>query len=244
MKQQKHLLITNNTINENKLYYVYPILIWLALFPTIIIFLFCFEVFSIQVNLVIIFCFLPISLVLYYTLFILLLLLFGKLTLIIINLIHKPKEGVFERISRDKDYYFFILRRNLKNFVLEIYNHYPLPWAKILALKILNIKVANNTGILDSFIDSDFVEIGKNTILGEGSVIMSSMIIGEYFLLKKVILRENVTIGAFSVIAPGTIVERGAILGIGSYTVINQKLEKNHIYIGRPAKKWKKIEDF
>jgi acetyltransferase-like isoleucine patch superfamily enzyme len=174
--------------------------------------------------------------------FILFLLLFAKLTLVIFNLIHRPKEGVFLRIKQNKDFLFFILRRNLKAFVLNIYNYFPLPWAKILALRLFNIKIANNVGVLDSFIDSDFIEIGNNTLLGEGSIIMSSMILGDYFLLKRVILGDNVTIGAFSVIAPGTIVEAGAILGIGSHTNINQHLEENYVYYGRPARKIEKIE--
>lgn len=235
-------LLTNNTLNKNKLYFIYPILIWLALFPTILIFMLSFQLFSFFLEKVIIICFLPISIVLYFTIFILFLLLFAKLFLIIFNLIHKPKEGIFLRDTKDKDYFFFVLRRNLKSFILNIYNHFPLPWAKILALKLLNLELANNTGVLDSYIDSDFVKIGNNTILGEGSIIMSSMILGDFLLVKKVELQENTTIGAFSVIAPGTIVEEGAILGIGSYTNINQRLEKNNIYFGRPAKKWKKIE--
>jgi hypothetical protein len=241
MRIQEDIMITNNSLDENRLYFLYPLLIWLALFPTILIFLFSFQIFSFFLEISIIICFLPLSIVLYYTLFLLFLLLFAKLLLIIFNLIHTPKEGIFQkRIPQDKDFFFFILRRNLKAFILNVYNHFPLPWAKILPLKLFNIKLANNTGVLDSYIDSDFIEIGNNTILGEGSVIMSSMILTDYLILRKVILKENVTIGAFSVIAPGTIVEEGAILGTGSYTNINQRLERNCIYFGRPAKKWKK----
>lgn len=118
-----------------------------------------------------------------------------------------------------------------------------MPWAKILALKLFNIKILYNTGVLDSFIDSDFIEIGNNSILGEGSIIMSSLILGDFLLVKKVILKDGCTIGAYSVIAPGTIVEEGAILGMGSYTNINQRLEKNFIHFGRPAKKWNKIDN-
>ncbi|MFX1417385.1 MAG: hypothetical protein ACFE9N_00545 [Promethearchaeota archaeon] len=109
-----------------------------------------------------------------------------------------------------------------------------------MALKIFNLNIQYNTGILDSFIDSDFIEIGNNTILGEGSIVMSSLVIGDLLLVKKVILHDRSTIGAFSVISPGTIVEEGAILGMGSYTKINQRIEKNSIYYGRPAKKQKK----
>ena len=205
--------------------------------------MFFFNLFSYWIDPLIIVCFLPISLVIYYLNFIYFLLLFGKLILILTNLIHQPKEGIFQRSSKDKDFLFYLLRRNLKSFVLRIFNYFPLPWAKIFALKLFNIKIPYKTGVLDSFIDSDFIEIGNNTILGEGSIIMSSMVLGDFLLIKKVILKDGCTIGAFSVIAPGTIVEEGVILGMGSFTKINQRLEKGFIHFGRPAKKWKKNGD-
>lgn len=205
--------------------------------------MFFFNLFSYWIDPIIIVCFLPISLVIYYLNFIYFLLLFSKLILILANLIHQPKEGIFQRSSKDKDFLFYLLRRNLKSFVLRIFNYFPLPWAKILALKLFNIKIPYKTGVLDSFIDSDFIEIGNNIILGEGSIIMSSMVLGDFLLIKKVILKDGCTIGAFSVIAPGTIVEEGVILGMGSFTKINQRLEKGFIHFGRPAKKWKKNGD-
>lgn len=230
-------------LNKNKFFWLYPILIWLSFFPTCLIFILFFQIFSFWIDPIIIICFLPISLVIYYSIFILLLLLFAKLILILANLIHTPQEGIFQRNLHDRDFFFFLFRRTLKTFVLKIFNYFPLPWAKILALKLFNIKILSNTGVLDSFIDSDFIEIGNNSILGEGSIIMSSLILGDFLLVKKVILKDGCTIGAYSVIAPGTIVEEGAILGMGSYTNINQRLEKNFIHFGRPAKKCNKIDN-
>ncbi len=232
------MIITNNELKANLLYWLYPILIWLAFLPTSLIFMFFFNFFSYWIDPIIIVFFLPISIVIYYSIFILCLLFFAKLILILINLIHQPKEGIFHRTLQDKDFLFFLLRRNLKSFVLKIFNYFPLPWAKILALKMFNITIPYNTGVMDSFIDSDFIEIGNNTIFGEGSIVMSSMVLGDFLFVKKVVLKDDCTIGAFSVIAPGTIVEEGAILGMGSYTKINQCLEKNYIHFGRPAKKW------
>lgn len=238
----RSIIITNNSLNENWFSWIYIILIWLSVFPTILLFQFFFNLFSIWLTPIGVMCFLPILIILYFGLFLVFLLFYSKLLLILLNLIHRPKEGIFKRNFRDKDYLFFILRKTIKKFVLKAYNYFPLPWLKIFALKICNIKVSYNTGLLDSYIDSDFVEIGENTILGEGSIIMSSMIFGDFLLLKKVILKDGCTIGAFSVISPGTIVGEGAILGMGSYTQVNQYLEPKFIHIGRPAKKKKKIE--
>ncbi len=79
-------------------------------------------------------------------------------------------------------------------------------------------------------------------MLGEGAIIMSFTIVGNFLLVKRVILRDECTIGSFSVISPDTVVEERANLGMGSYTKVNQLLEKNSINVGRPAKKIKKIE--
>lgn len=238
----RSIIATTNSLNENWFSWIYIILIWLSIFPTVLLFQFFFNLFSIWITPIGVICFLPILIMLYFGLFLVFLLFNSKLLLILINLIHRPKEGFFKRNFRDKDYLFFILRKTIKKFVLKAYNYFPLPWVKIFALKICNIKVSYNTGLLDSYIDSDFVEIGENTILGEGSIIMSSMIFDDFLLLKKVILKEGSTIGAFSVISPGTMVGEGAILGMGSYTQINQYLEPKFIHVGRPAKKKKKIE--
>lgn len=239
----KNEIITGNNLNGKEIFWLKILIFWLSFFPTSILFLLFFNLFSLWIPSIIIICFLPILMILYYGMFILYLLFFTKLVIIFLNLVKTPREGIFQTNNRDKDFKFYLLRRNLKNFILNIYNYFPLPWAKIFALKILDIKIQNNTGLLDSYIDSDFVEIGNNVILGEGSIILSSMIIGDTLLVKRVILKDGCTIGAFSVISPGTFVEEGAILGMGSYTKVNQHLDKNSINIGRPAKKIQTISN-
>ena len=237
-------IITSNDTKEKFFFIIYPIIIWLSLFPIIalsmIFFRFFFYTFYIFFP-VLLLIILPLLMLFYYVLFILNLVFICKLLLILVNLLHKPHEGIFRREFHDRDFFFYCLRKSIKKLLFSVYNYFPLPWAKILAFKLSNIKIPSSTGVLDSYIDSDFIEFGKDTILGEGSIVMSSMIIGDYLLIKKVIIKDGSTIGAYSIISPGTIVENGAILGMGSYTEINQHLEGGWIYIGRPAKKLKKV---
>ncbi len=68
---------------------------------------------------------------------------------------------------------------------------------------------------------------------------MSSMVLEDFFLVKKVILKYNCAIGAFNVIFPENIVKKGIFLRMGSYTKINQYLEMNYIPFDRYAKKCK-----
>jgi carbonic anhydrase/acetyltransferase-like protein (isoleucine patch superfamily) len=138
---------------------------------------------------------------------------------------------------------FYCYRKSIKELVLKFYNYFPLPWIKVLVLKLFNIKIPTNSGVLDSYIDSDFIKFGNEVILGEGSVVMSSMIIRDTLIVKEVIIKDGCTVGVNSVIAPGTLMEKKSILGMGSYTKINQRLEEGWIYVGKPAKKLSKITE-
>ena len=243
--EENQLIITTNDTNEKFSVIIYPITIWLSIFPIISLIMIFFQYFFYPIykfNPLILIIILPLLMLFYYVLFILNLVFICKLLLIFLNLINKPKEGIFKRNIRNSDYFFFCLRKTIKKLLHRVYNYFPLPWAKILAFKLSNIKIPTSTGVLDSYIDTDFIEFGKETILGEGSIVMSSMILGDFLFIKKVILKDGCTIGAYSVITPGTVVEKGAILGMGSYTEINQHLEEGWIYIGRPAEKLKKID--
>jgi len=103
--------------------------------------------------------------------------------------------------------------------------------------KFILFQLVDNLNVRWFYNNSDFIEIGNNTILGEGAINISSMVLGDFLLLKKVILKVSCTIGAFNVIFPGNIVKNGVILGMGSYTKINQHFEMNYIPFGRPTKK-------
>ena len=80
-----------------------------------------------------------------------------KLFLIIINLIHKPKEGVFRIDKGDKDYEFWRLRIELKKIGIWLLNNNPLPWADIWAFRWFGIKTPDNSShLVDSIISSRF----------------------------------------------------------------------------------------
>ena len=58
-------------------------------------------------------------------------------------------------------------------------------------------------------------------------------------LLKKVIIGDHCIIGGYAVVSPGTVMERGSVLGVWAMTNIGQRLEKDWTYIGQPARKFK-----
>jgi carbonic anhydrase/acetyltransferase-like protein (isoleucine patch superfamily) len=69
---------------------------------------------------------------------------------------------------------------------------------------------------------------------------MSSMVVGKYLIIKRVIFEDYVLVGGQTTIAPGTIIRHDGFIGALSTTTYNQVLEPNWIYFGIPAIKLKK----
>lgn len=174
-------------------------------------------------------------------------LLFGKLFLSILKLIHKPREGLFKIDKKDKDYSFYCLRISVKKFIFWIWNNFAFPWASNLAFKLCDMKADFKSTIFDGWSDVEFIDYGESIILGQGAVVLSSMIIGDHLLIKKVIIGDHVIIGGNAIVAPGTVIGKGTTLGVWATTHVGQVLEPDYIYIGSPARKYqsarKMVED-
>jgi hypothetical protein len=178
----------------------------------------------------------------YWGLYLVSSLLFGKLSLIILRLLHEPKQGVFETSFKNKDYYFFCLRVSVKKFVFWIWNNFCFPWVTNFAFKICEMRADFKSTLFDGWSDLEFIEFGENIMLGQGAVVSSSIIIGNHLLIKKVIIGDHVVLGGNCIVAPGTIIGKSCTLGVWAITHINQVLEAGWIYVGRPARKYQKVE--
>ncbi len=175
--------------------------------------------------------------------YILISLLLGKLFLIILKLIHMPKEGLFPIEKNSRDYSFFCLRVSIKKFIFWIWNNFCFPWVSNFAFKICGIKADFKSTMYDGWSDVEFIEYGDNIMIGQGAQVFSSTIVridnSDYLLIKKVIVGDHVVLGGNSIVSPGTIVGKGATLGVWTVTYINQVLDPDWIYIGNPARKYK-----
>jgi acetyltransferase-like isoleucine patch superfamily enzyme len=183
--------------------------------------------------------FLPLALFGSVYFFIFACMLFSYLFLILINLFHKPKEGVFKAEIGDKDFEFWMLRIELKKIILFLMRNTPFPWLDVLAFKLLGIKMDTSSHLQDTWCDGEFIEFGRKNLIGQGATIMSSMILGKYLIIKKVIFDDYVMVGAHTTIVPGTIVGKDTVVGAISTTTINQVLEPGWIYSGIPVTKFK-----
>lgn len=179
--------------------------------------------------------FLPYAIIAMFFIFILSCTLLSKLFLILINLIHKPKEGVFRAEMGDADFEFWCLRTELKKLVSWLMRNFPIPWMDSLAFRWFGIRMDFSSHLPDAWCDIEFVKLGRRVLVGQGAVIMSSMVIGKYLIIKEVILDDYTIIGGMSCVSPGTITGRDSFLGALSATVLNQVLETRWIYFGIPC---------
>jgi len=161
----------------------------------------------------------------------------AKIFLVFVNLVHKPQEGIFLRDKSDKDYCYWSLRAVIRKWPTWLARQLSLPVLEIFVIKILGVKTSYSNSLYEGWIDCEFLEFGKNVKIGQGSFIISNIIIKDKLILKKVTIQDNVIIGAHSIVLPGTIIESNTILNAISMTTVDQRLVSNSIYNGFPAKK-------
>ncbi|MFO7796285.1 MAG: hypothetical protein ACQERB_06380 [Promethearchaeati archaeon] len=179
----------------------------------------------------------PVAIFASYFIILIAVIIVGKSILIILNLIHKPREGIFIAEKSNKDYEFWCLRIQLKKFVIWWFDNSPIPWLDILGFKYFGLKVDFSSHMFDAWVDPEFIEFKHKVTVGQGATIMSSMIVGKYLIIKKVIFENYTVIGGVSNIAPGTKVGKETIIGAFSTTNYNQELEPGWVYFGIPASK-------
>jgi len=215
---------------------VYLPIFWLSgMLVTIVFYTFTYYV----QNPILMAFFMPAMIILMWFLFILGCFFFSKLFLLLINLIHRPKEGIFKAEIGDTDFEFWCMRTELKKIVLWLMRNWPLPWMDILAFKWFGIKMTLSSTLYDAWCDSEFITFGRRVLVGQGAAIFSSMVVGKYLIIKRVICGDYSLVGGHSTIAPGTIIGEDTFVSAISTTMYNQVLEPGWIYLGIPVIKFK-----
>lgn len=180
---------------------------------------------------------LPFEVFLSYFLIVFTALFISKLFLILLNLIYKPKEGVFKREKSNKGYFFWSFRAVVKKWPIWLANMIPSSVLTNLLLTVFGIKTSFSNSINNANIDTEFIEIGRDAIIGKGSFIKSSMVFQEYLIIRKITIEDGVIIAPHSYVSPGTFIGENTTLNTLSITKLNQHLDKDSIYSGYPAKK-------
>jgi len=109
-----------------------------------------------------------------------------------------------------------------------------------LLFKVFGVKTRISNSLFEGWVDTEFIEFGKNVVVGQGAIVMSSMIIGNLLIVKKTIIEDDVRIGSHAIVMPGTHIKNRSVLASNSVTTVDQKLAEGYIYVGVPAKELKK----
>lgn len=216
----------------------YIFLIWVSILPIFLEF-WVYWRFLYHTKPVHFFIFLPLIAFFSYLTMFFTALIFAKLLLIIVNRVHKPREGVFLRDPSDRDYRYWSLRSTIKRWPVYIAHKFPFPFLDNLCFKIFGVKTSINNSLFEGWVDTEFIEFGKNVVVGQASTVQSSLIIGNLLIIKKTIIEDNVRIGAHAIVMPGAHMQKNSVLGASSIATSGQILEEGWIYVGAPATKFK-----
>ena len=165
---------------------------------------------------------------------------FMAITTLISTIIYKilvkidpPKEGEFSLDSRE--FHSYCIRFWVCYYLLYFARAMPLPWVDMFVFPIFGSKIGHNVVLYDSWIDPEFVEIGGSCMISLNTQIFSHCIYRDKFVVKKIVIEKNCIAGAGAIVAPGTYMEEGAVLGGNCTTQIGQRLSSYTIHVGAPA---------
>lgn len=229
--------VTSSAISRISLKFLilYIPILWLSGYMAVSVFFDVSSFIPIYINIFL----LPVWLFVLYFIFTFGVAVFTKAFLIIVNMIHQPKEGVFKAEEGDQDFEFWRLRVELKKLVVWLMNNSPLPWIVMWGFRWFGVKIDFSSHLQDAWVDTDFVEYGRKVTVGQGAVIMSSMVIGKYLIIKKIIIGDHTVVGAVSNISPGTVMGKETVIGAFTSSFFNQVFESGWIYLGIPGRKLK-----
>jgi len=230
--------VTSSAISRMNIKFIiiYLPILWLSGYMAVSVF---FDLSSYINNWIITMLLLPFWLFILYFIFTFGVAIFTKAFLLIINMIHTPKEGVFKAEEGNPDYEFWRLRVESKKLAIWLMSRSFLPWIVMWGFRWFGVRIDFSSHLQEAWVDTDFINFGRKVTVGQGAVVMSSMVIGKYLIIKRTIFDDYTVIGGVSNIAPGTFVGKDTVIGAFSTTTYDQILDQGWIYFGIPAIKLK-----
>jgi serine acetyltransferase len=147
------------------------------------------------------------------------------------------EEGYIEPGSRAE----FVAQVNIL-FYLMLFNSLiraeflPVP-LKTLVYSLLGTKIGSNSFSPGTILDPPLTEIGDNSIIGHAATLYSHAIEGHHFALERIILGNNVTVGAHAIIMSGVTVGDGAIVSAGAVVKKGTRIGPGEHWGGVPARR-------
>jgi carbonic anhydrase/acetyltransferase-like protein (isoleucine patch superfamily) len=230
------------TVLVKKRYLIYYFfLIWASIIPVLLEFWIYWQLLWSDYRPVHFYTYLPLLAFLMYITIVFSAIFFAKILLLIVNVVHKPREGTFLRVPADKDYCFWSIRNTIKRWPVWLAHRFPFPGIlDNICFKTFGVKTKISNSLFEGWVDTEFIEFGHDVVVGQGAIVQSAVIIGNLLIIRKTVIEEDVRIGSHAIVMPGTHIGHNCILAANSVTTVGQVLEQGWIYVGIPAKKFKK----
>ena len=132
----------------------YFFILWVSLFVALLEFWIYWQWF--HGNLVLFWLALPAWAFLIYVSMVFSSLVAAKLLLVMANVFHAPRTGVFLRHPSDKDYRYWSIRNTIKRFPAWISHKFPLPFLDNLCFKLFGVKTAFSNSLFEGWVDTEF----------------------------------------------------------------------------------------
>jgi hypothetical protein len=145
------------------------------------------------------------------------------------------KTGEIVENSRDEfTYHVYLL------FYLMVFNPImfsgllPIPLARLF-YQALGARMGVNSYPVGVILDPQFVTLGSNTIIGNGALLIPHVLEGKRLAHHPIVIGDNVTIGARSVILSGVRIDDGATVAIGAVVAKGTHIGPSEVWGGIPA---------
>ena len=110
----------------------------------------------------------------------------------------------------------------------------PVPLLR-LVYQALGTKFGSNSYSAGVLLDPPLVQMGDNCIVGHDAVLFCHAIEGRHFALGKILLGNNVTIGATAVVMSDVVIGDGAIVSAGAVVRKGTRIGAGELWGGVPA---------
>ncbi|MCR4337724.1 MAG: hypothetical protein NUV91_07970, partial [Candidatus Omnitrophica bacterium] len=166
--------------------------------------------------------------------------LFGLVLTILVGLFRtifglRLKEGIYPLFSSEALKWAFVsslylmINYTFIDFILLT------PFANLL-FRLLGAKLGKNVQFNSKYVyDATLLEIGDNTVVGGGAIIIGHIVERGKLKLKRVKIGKNVTIGSHCTIMPGCEIGDHAIIGASAVLLKDTKVEARDVWFGIPA---------
>ena len=114
-------------------------------------------------------------------------------------------------------------------------------FAKPLVAKLFGAKIGKDIALGGHLVDPEFITIGDEAIIGQGSVVTAHAITSGYLVLAPVNIGARVTIGVNAVVMSGVEVGEGSVVTAGAVVPPDTKIPPGELWGGVPAKKIKAL---